>query len=111
MQPKIDYNFVERHNSELYSIQLLSGQWIGVIYTYGTVSITENSNRDGATLSFDYKIEDTSGLSEAELQASVGFKNHIGDILASILSEDSGRIGKLEHGKKLTNNNHTKLNS
>jgi len=102
----IDYNFVERTESELYSIRLLTGGWAGVIYTYGRVSIKEDPANDRAVLSFDYRIEDTEGTAHTAdgLNADIRFKNTIGDILANILSNSDIKIGK--DGIKSTDGNH-----
>ena len=102
----IDYNFVERAESDFYSIRLMTGKWAGVIYTYGRVSIQEDPRNDRATLSFDYRIEDTEGTCEvpSALEASVDFKNMIGDVLTDILSKSEIQIGK--DGTKSSNDNH-----
>lgn len=107
----IDYNFVERADSDFYSIRLLTGGWAGVIYTYGRVSIKEDPARDCAVLSFDYRIEDTEGTTHTaeRLQSDVRFKNMIGDILANILSNSDIQIGK--DGTESTDNNSKGTNS
>lgn len=106
MKEEIDYNFVVRNTSGFYSIKLSTGKYSGVIYTYGGVSISENSSNDSATLSFDYKIEDTSesSFSASELNETDDFKNYIGDILVKILSDSEGQIG--HDGSKSTDRNH-----
>ena len=90
------YNFVERSESDFYSVKLLAGKWAGVIYTYGRVSIKEDQSMDHAVLSFDYKIEDTEGTSHVPsvLTASDEFRNFIGDVLVNILSNSDLQIGK-----------------
>lgn len=102
----IDYNFVERADSDFYSIRLMTGKWAGIIYTYGRVSIKEDKRSHSAVLSFDYRIEDVEGTPfvPALLETSVEFRNEIGDILAGILSESEIHIGK--DGAKSTDNNH-----
>ena len=112
MIDKTCYNFVERGDSEFYSIRILKGEWLGVIYTYGRVSIKENKRRGSATLSFDYKIEDTSESDhfKNDLENSPKFKNYIGDILASVLSESEGQIGNYDR-QKSSNSNHTESHS
>ena len=102
----IDYNIVERADSDFYSIRLMTGTWAGIIYTYGRVSIKEDRKGDSATLAFDYRIEDVTGTPFVPelLESSVEFKNMIGDVLASILSKSEIHIGK--DGAKSTDNNH-----
>lgn len=106
MTEGIDYNFVERAEAELYSIKLETGDWAGVIYTYGRVSIKEDPAEDRAVLSFGYRIEDTEGTSHdaKDLENDDRFKNMIGDILANILSESDIQIGK--HGTGTGDDNH-----
>jgi hypothetical protein len=96
MEEEIDYNFVEHADSTLYSIRLMTGNWAGVIYTYGRVSIREDRRNDTAVLSFDYRIEDVGDTSFApeDLETSDAFRNMIGDILADILSSEEIHIGK-----------------
>lgn len=93
---EIDYNFVERAESDLFSIRILTGKYAGVIYTYGRVAIKENQSSGTATLSFDYKVEDTEGADQTmtELNEDPDFKNHLGDILTNILSNGESKIGK-----------------
>lgn len=107
----IDYNFVERADSDFYSIRLLTGGWAGVIYTYGRVSIQEDIAKGCAVLSFDYRIEDTEGTTHTVecLQSDIRFKNTIGDILVNILSNSDIQIGK--DGIKSTDNNSKGTNS
>ena len=101
------YNFVERDESELYSVRLLKGEWLGLIYTYGRVSIKEDKWKKQATLAFDFKIEDTSECDhfKEDLEKSDRFKNYIGDVLAHILSQSDIHIGKID-GKEPTDDNH-----
>lgn len=84
-----DYTFVEKEDSELYSIKILSGPYSGVIYTYGVVSIKEGGGT--ATLKFDFRIEENNG--HVELDNHSEFKNQIGDILVSILEDQQAQIG------------------
>lgn len=107
----IDYNFVERTNSDFYSIRLMTSQWAGIIYTYGRVSIKEDKRNDCATLSFDYIIEDVAGTEfvPAQLESCDDFRNMIGDVLTDILSKSEMNIGK--DGAKSTNDNHKGTNS
>lgn len=91
-----DYNIVEREGCNLNSVKLLTGEWAGTIFTFGRVSIKEDKKTDTAVLSFDYRIEDESfsDHSKESLEANPRFKNYIGDILSSFLSESDYTIGK-----------------
>lgn len=94
MQENIDYNFVERLESELYSIKILTGDFADVVYTYGKVSIKEENGQ--GILSYDFRIEESNELLESELNSSEKFKNTLGDILVSILENQEFGIGGLE---------------
>jgi len=95
MKELVDYVLVEKASSEFYSIKLLTGNWAGVIYTYGTVSIKEDKTNDVATLSFQFKIEECpKGIDSDSLMENESFKNYIGDILSSILEQNDYSIGK-----------------
>jgi len=105
-----DFVFVEHDSADFYSIKLKSGKFNGVIYTYGKVSIKEEKNR--AKLSFTFKIEDLteSEFSKVELENSLEFKNHLGDILTEILSNSQFIIGN-NNGVKPTDDNSEESNS
>lgn len=95
MQEGVDYKFVEKPSSEFYSIKLLTGIWKNVIYTYGTVSITEDEDKNYAKLQFQFKIEECpDDINDDDLMKNESFKNYIGDILASILEQHEYKIGK-----------------
>jgi len=51
-------SFVERPDSELYSIKVKIGAYKNVIYTYGKVNIAEDDENDQLKVSFDYRIEE-----------------------------------------------------
>jgi hypothetical protein len=75
------YKFVEKPSSDLYSIEITTGPFAGVIFTYGKVKI------DPPTLKFDYVIEKVSShLDKKLLESLPEFKNLLGDILHDILS-------------------------
>jgi hypothetical protein len=67
-------------------IKLLSGKYVDTIYQYGKVKF--NEEKDGAIyLQFVYNILE-SPLEKDSLETDIDFKNHIGDILVSIMSEN-----------------------
>lgn len=95
MKERVDYVLVEKPSSEFYSIKLLTGNWTGVIYTYGTVSIKEDKENDVAVLEFQFKIDECpEAIDSDSLMANEPFKNYIGDILSSILEQNEYKIGK-----------------
>jgi hypothetical protein len=95
MKERVDYVLVEKPSSEFYSIKLLTGNWTGVIYTYGTVSIKEDKANDAAVLQFQFKIDECpEEIDSDSLMTNKSFKNYIGDILSSILEQNEYKIGK-----------------
>lgn len=88
MKNKIDYKFVEKASSEFYSIQLLTGKYTGVIYTYGIVRF-----QDDLSVSFDYKIEEILPIATDKtmtipgLDANSEFKDYIAKALQYILGD------------------------
>jgi Tfp pilus tip-associated adhesin PilY1 len=95
MKEGTHYVFVEKPSSDFYSVKLLTGQWAGVIYTYGTVNIREDKENDVVVLQFQYKIEEKpEEFNSNDLMENSSFKNYIGSILSCILEENEFKIGK-----------------
>lgn len=83
--------------SFLAEIELLTGEFKGVRYTYGNVSkIEENENDEFASLSFEFNIMEDNGLGSSTLEQSDNFKNEIGEILVSIIVQASADQAELE---------------
>lgn len=85
----VDYNFSvpeSDDNSGLINIKLASGDYSGVEYRYGKVSIEEDSERDNAYLTFEFDVVDSN--EKENLEEDMQFKNHIGDILTSIMMKN-----------------------
>lgn len=90
--------FVEKKDSELYSLKLVQGPYNNVIYTYGAVTIEEDTENDLARLKFKYHIEEVPPpYSSQELEESTEFRDYIGDILAEILENQEAQIGNAGH--------------
>lgn len=110
MNPKItenDYAFVEKPTSELYSVKLKSGRWSGVIVSYGKVSLKVNEDKETATLSFQFKVDEAPPPHDIEiLEESNDFNNHLGDILSHIIQNafDTGKYKLGSNDKQSTNN-------
>jgi len=82
------YSFVSRKEDEWASILIDSGEFTGIIYQYGKVSVPEKENEDGnMPLSFKYTIVDYNGHTEESLKETEEFTTTIGDILVVILDE------------------------
>ena len=80
--------FVERPSSELYSLKVVQGPYLGVIYTYGKVSLKEDPELDQLKLTFDFKIDEVpESLEKKDLEKSAPFKTFIGDILSQLLDD------------------------
>ena len=92
-----NYTYVSRGQEQWASIMITKGEYEGVIYQYGRVSVAEKENEDGTMpLSFDYNVVDQNGHDKEELDSSVEFKNILGDILVDILDEQL-EAGNLEY--------------
>lgn len=92
----VDFNYVIPETEDTtVGIKLLSGKYIDTVYQYGKVRFEEQ--KDGAIyLQFVYNILETP-LAKEELEKSMDFKNHIGDILVNIMSQniDKGIIDEV----------------
>jgi hypothetical protein len=92
-----NYTYVSRGTEQWASIMITKGEYEGVIYQYGRVSVAEKENEAGTMpLSFDYNVVDQNGHDKEELDSSVEFKNILGDILVDILDEQL-EAGNLEY--------------
>ena len=88
------YTFVEKIDSELYSIKILEGLYANIIYTYGKVTIEEDVENDLARILFDFVIERAvDPYTAEELESSDEFRNYIGNILTEILNNQDAQIG------------------
>jgi len=84
------YTFVENESSEFYGVKFRNDSpYSGVVVVYGTVSIKESQELDIATLSFTFNIQDAGPRNIDELEASEEFKNYLGDVLGTIISEEN----------------------
>ena len=92
-----NFTYVSRGQDQWASIMITKGEYEGIIYQYGRVSVAEVENEDGKMpLSFDYNIVDINGHDKEELDSSTDFKNTLGDILVEILDEQL-ETGNLEY--------------
>ena len=80
--------FVEKPSSELYSIKVVQGPYLGVIYTYGKVHISEDKENDRAKVDFDWKLESwPTNLTKKEIEESKEFQDYIGNLLTTLIEE------------------------
>lgn len=83
----LDYSFTfPESNNTTVDIKLVSGEFAGVIYRYGKVSVDEDENKENAYLSFEFDVIDNNDI--PSLEESIEFKNRIGDVLTSIISKN-----------------------
>jgi|TARA_B100000287_G_scaffold434125_1_gene497697 hypothetical protein len=83
-----NYTYVSRGKEQWASIMITKGDYEGIIYQYGRVSVADKENEDGTMpLAFNYQIIDSNGHAKETLDDSVDFKNTIGDILVDIIDE------------------------
>ena len=83
-----NYTYVSRGKEQWASIMITKGDYEGIIYQYGRVSVADKENEDGTMpLSFNYQVIDSNGHDNDTLDDSIDFKNTIGDILVEIIEE------------------------
>jgi hypothetical protein len=86
----VDFNYVIPESEDTtIGIKILSGEYLDTVYQYGKVKFDEEKSGD-IYLSFIYNIIETP-MNKEELEKSDEFKNHIGDILVSIISENMNK--------------------
>lgn len=101
-----DYAFVEKPTSELYSVKLKTSQWSGVVVTYGKVSLKVNEDKETATLSFQFDVNEAPAPHVIEILEELNdFNNHLGDILSHIIQNafDTGQYKLGSNDKQSTN--------
>lgn len=80
----VDYVFKNaKDDSGLMNIKLVSGEYVGVEYRYGKVSVEEDKESDKAYLLFEFDVIDPA--ENDLLEENMDFKNHIGVILQNIM--------------------------
>lgn len=80
----VDFSFdITEGLSSNVRIKLLKGDFEGVVYSYGRVSVEEDEKNDQAFLNFDFDVIDNNCIEGIE--NDILFKNHIGDVLTSIV--------------------------
>ena len=99
-----DYKLVHKNDSHFYSLQLLTGKYKDVIFTYGKVNVKEDKELDQCKLSFDWRLEEKPDALTEDLNKSEEFQNYIGDILRDILIES-------KNAREYTDNNTENINS
>ena len=81
---KSKYIFVSQEEDEWASVCIKGGNFDGVIYNYGKVSVPKKENDDGSLpFRFEYNIIDNVGIPREEFGEE--FFTLIGDILVEII--------------------------
>jgi len=91
-----DYKLVEGINEKTYSVECLVDKYTGIVYTYGDVKMNEEvvDGEEICRLSFDYKIESVpEDVDRDILKTDQDFQNHIGEVLAHIITNYEYKIG------------------
>ena len=92
----VDFNYVIPESEDTtVGVKLLTGEYSDTVYQYGKVKFEEE--KDGAIyLQFVYNVLETP-LEKDVLEKDMNFKNHIGDVLVSIMSNniDKGIIDEV----------------
>lgn len=88
----VDYRFeIAEDNSTSVNVVLLSGDYVGVKYRYGSVSVSTDETSGDAYLNFKFDIIDDNSF--VDLEDDIAFKTRIGDVLTSIMLKDiSGKV-------------------
>jgi hypothetical protein len=89
LQEDLDWSYsIPKDEGSTVHIRILKGEFKDVVYQYGKVGFDEQP--DGSVyLKFVYNIVE-SPQPKADLEGDMKFKNHIGDILTTIISQNMG---------------------
>jgi len=83
----VDFKFVDpTEESTIVNVELLTGEFEGVVYRYGRVNVNEDEESGEAMLSYEFDLVDSNGLDS--LLENEDFKNHIGHVLSNIMIQN-----------------------
>ncbi len=95
LKENVDFTFhFPEKISETVSVKLLTGEFAGVVYSYGGVSAQDKNGNiidedfqlpegEDLYLAFDFHVIENNG--NENLHESLEFRNHIGDVLMQII--------------------------
>lgn len=95
LKENVDFTFhFPEKISETVSVKLLTGEYVGVVYSYGTVSAQDKNGNivdednvltedEDLFLAFDFHVIDANGIEN--LHEDIDFRNHIGNVLMTII--------------------------
>ena len=87
MEMNEDYRITEdtytyKKDGDLFGVEILTGEFAGIKYTYGTINVADQENPDGTySISFDYDVR----TGKVDDEAKERFESTIGDVLNSVL--------------------------
>ena len=83
----VGYQYIYRENDKHSCIGIKGGEFEGVVYKYGKVTLSEKENPDGTLpFQFEYDIVDSNGLPRSVFD--LDFNERIGDILVDIITNE-----------------------
>lgn len=82
-----DYRFIDFADSELTGIQIIKGEYAGVVYHYGKVRVKEQGEM--GVLEFGYTLVNPGKHDIDQLQNDDSFVTIMGDILTEILTRQT----------------------
>jgi hypothetical protein len=83
LKENTDYRFIDFDNTDITGIEILKGDFAGVVYHYGKARVQEEG--EFARLQFGYTLVNPGKHDNDELQNNEEFVNMMGDILTQIL--------------------------
>ena len=83
----VDYRFIDFTNSDITGIQIIKGEYAGVVYHYGKVRVKEQGEM--GVLEFGYTLVNPGKHDIDLLQKDEGFVTIMGDILTEILTKQA----------------------
>lgn len=77
-----DSQFSYKEENDLFGVRLLTGDFAGIEYTYGTINIADKENPDGTySISFDYNVRE----GKVDDENKEKFESVVGNVLNSVL--------------------------
>lgn len=77
-----DSQFSYKEENDLFGVRLLTGEFAGIEYTYGTINIADKENEDGTySISFDYTVRE----GKVDSESTEKFETVAGSVLNSVL--------------------------
>lgn len=95
----VDYRFIDFNDSEITGIELLTGNYAGVVYYYGKVKVSEDMGI--VRLQFAYNITQPGNFTEEQLTSDEVFYTIMGDILSEILLTKGNNEARNDNSEEL----------